>query len=256
MLQDLNSSDKGFVEVSLPPHFFLNFMKVNKFPPQQKLPPQLQKLDKKLKQAASMYEEQFLRQMVQAMRKSVDHSKMTKPSFGERLYSQQLDEEYVKNWIDRGGTGFGDMIYKELVNKFYPQLAGRGPKEIRPVDLSDRYQGMSKSITSPKEKKHTFNIQLAPQAKDKSFLQLPWEGKLVKQFEMENGEQVAHFEHPFGLISTFVFRGQMQPGLLNKSFVEGENFAQLSPEGQSLTWQIKDANSRKGSSNKENSSFN
>lgn len=204
-----------------------------------------------------MYEEQFLRQMVAAMRKSVEHSKMTEPSFGERIYSEKLDDEYVKNWIDRGGTGFGDMVYKELVDKFFPQLSNeKRPEGIRPVNLSDRYRGMSRSTSSPQEKKHTFNIMLAPQKNSESYLQVPWEGKLVKNFELASGEQVAMFEHPFGLESTFVFRGQVKPGLLNKSLTEGKNFAQLAPESQSLTWQIKDVDSRKGSSSKENSSFN
>lgn len=228
-------------------------MKTSKIPKQQ-LSPQMQKIDAKLKKAAKMYEEQFLRQMVRAMRKSVSHSAMTKPNFGERIYREQLDDKYVSGWIDRGGTGFGDMIYNQLVDKFYPQLKGAKPKVVRPVNLSDRYQGISKSITQPK--KHTFNIQLGPQKNEKSYLQLPWKGKFEKQFQLDSGEKVAMFSHPFGLKSTFVFRGQLEPGLLNKTLQEGENFAALNAEAQNMTWQITDADSRKGSSDEENSSFN
>ena len=201
-----------------------------------------------------MYEEQFLRQMVRAMRKSVGHSALTKPSFGERIYREQLDDKYVSSWIDRGGTGFGDMIYTQLAEKFFPQLLGRKIKPIRPMNLSDRYQGVSRSLSQ--SKKHTFNIQLGPQSKQRSFLSLPWQGKLEKQFELANGEKVAMFSHPFGLKSTFVFQGQLEPGLLNKTLMEGENFAQLSAQKQNLTWQISDADSRKGSPKGEKDSFN
>lgn len=216
----------------------------------------MQKIDKKLRKAAQMYEEQFLRQMVRAMRKSVSHSAITKPSFGEKIFREQLDDKYVKGWIDRGGTGFGDMIYGQLVEKFYPQLANKKVKNIRPVNLSDRYQGVSRSLTTSDKSKHTFNIKLGRQEKSQSYLQLPWEGKFEKQFQLPSGEQVAMFSHPFGLESTFVFKGVASPGLLNKTLSQGENFAQLASQEQNMTWQINHANSRKDSSGEENSSFN
>ncbi len=210
------------------------------------LSPQMKKVDRQLKKAAKMYEEQFLRQMVKAMRKSVDHSAMTKPSFGERIYKEQLDDKYVQSWVQRGGTGFGDMVYKQLVEKFYPQLQRQAPKEIRPIDITDRYQGMK--AVSPVEDKHkqVFNIELGPQKESKSYLNLPWQGKFEKEFQMASGEKVAMFSHPFGLKSTFVFRGQLKPGLLNKTLSEGENFAALSPESESMIWQIQASDSRKG----------
>lgn len=217
--------------------------------------PQLKKLDQKLRKASQMYEEQFLRKMVKAMRSSVSHSKLTQPSMGENIYREQLDDKYVDSWVQRGGVGFGDMIYNDLVEKFYPQLGRRKPKQIRPTNLSDRFQGISRSLTTPADKKHTFNLKMGQQKTTKSYLKLPWEGKLEKQFEMPNGQKVATFTHPSGLKSTFVFRGQVEPGLLNKSLLEGENFAQLSHESQNLTWQIEDANSRKGSSEGKKTSF-
>ncbi len=211
--------------------------------------PQLQKLDQKLRKASQMYEEQFLRKMVKAMRNSVSHSELTKPSMAENIFREELDDKTVNNWVDRGGVGFGDMIYKDLVEKFYPMLGAKnGPKQVRPTNLSDRFQGISRSLTSKANKKQTFNIAMGPKQAGKSYLQLPWQGKLEKQFEMPDGQKVALFSHPFGLKSTFVFQGQLEPGLLNKSLSEGENFAQLSPESQNLTWQIEDANSRKDSS--------
>lgn len=218
----------------------------------------MQKLDNKLKQAAQMYEKQFLRQMVKAMRNSVSHSAMTKPGMAENIYREQLDDKYVEGWVDNGGTGFAEMVYTELVDKFYPQLGmGRSKQKIRPVNLSDRYEGVSRSLTDKKTKKHTFNIQLGDQKGGAtSYLKIPWQAKFEKEFELAGGQRVAQFKHPSGLRSTFVFKGQLQPGLLNKTLSEGENFAQLSPESQSLTWQIQDADSRKDSANKEKTSFN
>lgn len=230
-------------------------MKVDK-PQVRQLSPQMQKLDKKLKQAANMYEKQFLRHMVRAMRKSVSHSQLTRPSMGEGIYREQLDEKYVDSWVQKGGVGFGDMIYNDLVEKFYPQLGPQKAKQLRSINLSDRFQGVSRSLTAQAENKQTFNIQLAPQNTTQSYLKLPWQGKLEKQFELNDGQKVAMFSHPFGLKSTFVFRGQLQPGLLNKTLMDGENFAQLSPDSQSMTWQVENADSRKDPSEGKNNSFN
>lgn len=230
-------------------------MKIDKNQVQQ-LNPQMQKLDRKMREASQMYEEQFLRHMVRAMRNSVDHAKMTAPSMAEGIYREQLDDEYVQSWVKQGGVGFGEMIYQDLAEKFYPQMGIRHkPKEIRPMNLSDRFQGISRSLTEKAQKKHTFLLEMGPQKTEKSYLQLPWQGKLEKEFEMEDGQKVALFSHPSGLKSTFVFQGKMEPGLLNKTLSEGENFAQLSPESQNLTWQIEDANSRKDSSELKNSDF-
>ena len=136
-------------------------MKVVKPPAQpRQLSPQMKKLDGKLRQASQMYEKQFLRQMVKAMRNSVSHSALTKPGMAEGIYREQLDDKYVDNWVNRGGTGFGEMIYRELVDKFYPQLGNNQPKPLRPVNLSDRYQGISRKLTHPNTQKQTFNIQL------------------------------------------------------------------------------------------------
>jgi flagellar protein FlgJ len=220
-------------------------MKTNKAQTQQ-LSPHMKKVDRKLKKAAKMYEEQFIRQMVKAMRKSVNHSALTKPSFGEKIYQEQLDDKYVGSWVDRGGTGFGEMVYNQLVERFYPQLQKQAPKEIRPVDITDRYKGMQKAQVPEAPGRQTFNLKLGPQKESASFLSLPWKGKFEKEFELASGEKVALFSHPFDLKSTFVFKGQLKPGLLNKTLSEGENFAALSPESDSITWQIQDTNSRKG----------
>jgi peptidoglycan hydrolase FlgJ len=229
-------------------------MKINTSPNKQ-LSPKMQELDNKLKGAAELYEKQFLRQMVKAMRDSVSHSAMTKPGMAENIYREQLDEHYVDGWVEKGGTGFADMVYNELVTKYFPQLGDNKPKHVRPVNLSDRYQGVSRSLTNPESKKHTFNINIGEQKNNSNYLKIPWKAKFEKEFQLSNGEKVAEFSHDNGLKSTFVFKGELKAGLLNKTLEQGENFALLGPESQSLTWQIQDVDSRKDSLGKENKSF-
>jgi len=211
---------------------------------------QNQQLKLKLKQAAELYEKQFLREMVKAMRKSVTHSAMTKPGMAEGIYREQLDEEYVESWVERGGTGFSDMVYQELVDKFFPHLQGKPTQahKVRPVDVSDRFAGITQSKEEPQLGRHSFRLALAPRKNNESepsYLNLPWNSKFEKAFQLDSGEQVAQVSHPSGLNSTFVFKGQLKPGLLGQTLAGGESFAQLSFDAESVSWQIQDANSRK-----------
>lgn len=217
---------------------------------QAPIPEQNLQLKQKLKRAAEMYEKQFLREMVKAMRKSVSHSAMTKPGMAEGIYREQLDEEYVESWVERGGTGFSDMVYQELVDKFFPHLQGKPTQahRVRPVNVSDRFAGITQSNEEPQVGRHSFRVAVVPQganASQPSYLNLPWKSKFEKAFQLESGEQVAQVSHPSGLSSTFVFKGQLKPGLLGQTLAEGESFAQLSFDAESFSWQIQDANSRK-----------
>jgi hypothetical protein len=73
---------------------------------------------KKIKGVAELYEKQFLREMVKQMRSTVSFSDISKPSFAEGYFSQQLDEEYVEKWGDQGGIGMGNLIYKQLLSQY------------------------------------------------------------------------------------------------------------------------------------------
>jgi hypothetical protein len=73
---------------------------------------------KKIRSVAELYEKQFLRDMVKQMRSTVSFSDISKPSFAEGYFSEQLDQEYVEKWGDRGGIGLGDMIYQQLMSQY------------------------------------------------------------------------------------------------------------------------------------------
>jgi flagellar protein FlgJ len=73
--------------------------------------------DKRVLDAAKMYEKYFLGQMMKAMRSTVAKSDLEKTSMGEGIYRDQLDDQYVDSWGERGGIGLADMIHDELVGK-------------------------------------------------------------------------------------------------------------------------------------------
>src|SRR4051812_7776266 len=76
----------------------------------------------RLREAAKLYEEQFLGEMVKAMRKTVSESDFLKPGMGEKIYRDQLDQQYVENWADQGGIGLADLIVEQFQSN-----QGQGP---------------------------------------------------------------------------------------------------------------------------------
>lgn len=101
------------------PLFFMNIKNINK---PQHTPPTL---DQQLQKAAKMYEQQFLQEMINAMKKTVEHSRMTEPSMAEKIYQDELYTQYAEKWVDNGGNGLADLIYKELKEKLIPSQHGR-----------------------------------------------------------------------------------------------------------------------------------
>ncbi len=73
--------------------------------------------DRQLREAAQMYEQHFLMEMIKAMRSTVDHSGLVPQSAAESLFQQKLDQEYAEEWAQSGGIGLADMIYQQIKEK-------------------------------------------------------------------------------------------------------------------------------------------
>jgi Rod binding domain-containing protein len=106
--------------LALTPYFFMDIKSVKPAPL-----PVKNDLDTQLKKAAKMYEQQFLGEMMRAMRKTVDHGGITKPSMAEKIYEDELQGQYVEKWADSGGNGLADVIYRELKEKIIPSQYSR-----------------------------------------------------------------------------------------------------------------------------------
>lgn len=82
-------------------------------------------LDEQLKKVSKMYEKQFLDEMMRAMRKTTTGVGITEPSMAEKIYTDELYDQYTDKWADSGGNGLADQIYKELKEKILPSQHSR-----------------------------------------------------------------------------------------------------------------------------------
>ncbi len=220
----------------------------------------LAETDKKLHEVAELYEEQFLREIIKAMRGTVPESKLIKASQGEQIYREQLDQAYVEQWGKQGGLGLQKIIYNQLVDRFGGQLGLKKPieKPSGPIPFDEHKPGMNffaPSILSTKAGQQTFEFQrvkgkipprtLPPvtsstEERPWEVIKNPWAGKILGTRQINQNEYVFDVIHDNGLKSRFVFRGSLPKGLLSSHgwLQGGAPLGLLNPEAQSFFWTV------------------
>ena len=89
----------------------------------RKQPPSKDEIRQKIREAAVMYEKHFLREMWKSMRATAPGGQGMVPSGpGQKLYQEQLDDQYIDQWSAQGGVGYSDIIYKQLIEKYGAQM--------------------------------------------------------------------------------------------------------------------------------------
>lgn len=172
--------------------------------------------DPKILQVAQMYEGQFLREMVRAMRKSVNEAGLVKTNMAEKIFREQLDDEYVDQWVNvKGGVGLSNTIYDQIVERYGDRLGIKKPQGPVPKFHSDDMK--IKMIKSGDSKGMSLKVD-APQ----SSLHSPWSGKVVQNFRTPEGMQLVKINHANQLNSIFRFLGETQNDLIGKEVAAGD----------------------------------
>jgi Rod binding domain-containing protein len=162
----------------------------------------------KIKEAAQMYEQHFLQEMVKAMRKTVTPG-FESPSFAQKLYSEQLDTQYVESWAKRGGIGLGEMIYQQLQQKLYGAQQLPRPAGPLPADTTGQLHVL------PTNKKGRADFVIRPDKQGAREVLAPWAGKLAALQALDTNDTALLIEHPDQrLDSRMVFRGHPVANLL------------------------------------------
>lgn len=197
----------------------------------------------KVDEVATLYEKQFLREMVKAMRSTVSFSDVTKPSMAENIYRDQLDSEYVEAWGDKGGIGLSELIYDQLMQRYFGDNSG-ALKAQGPIALSDRdvlrVSEVKSGVPAEAPKQVPLRVELKPDANKLGSTQLkaPWDAEVISQSKLD-GKTILSLQHTGNLKSTLIFEGvpnsDVSPGArLNK----GQTVGVLSPEINSFFWNI------------------
>jgi flagellar protein FlgJ len=215
----------------------------------------------KLKEVSQMYEKHFLNEMVKAMRSTVNESGLVKVSQGERIFREQLDQEYVGAWSNRGGIGLSDLIYEQLMQKFGAQLgldnsSGKVARPQGPLPLDEASNYHVRSISGLN--KITTHLQRADKKNSDEGegragnissvvepvpISSPWSGKLVQKIDLGIDEYFLQVSHENGLRSDLKWKGSLSPGLqAGADLYKGQPLGYLGQNLDALTWAISSQN--------------
>jgi flagellar protein FlgJ len=198
--------------------------------------------NQKVDDVAKLYEKQFLREMVKAMRGTVSASDLTKPSMAEDIYRGQLDEQYVEAWGDNGGIGLSDLIYDQLMDRFFGANAGKELRKQGPIALTDRDISRVARVRSDgpvSGKQIPLRVEVKA-ASDGGPVQVksPWDATVVSTNKVD-GKTAVTLEHMPGVRSTVIFDGvpsaEVQAG---RKLDKGQVVGVLSPEKNSFFWNL------------------
>lgn len=213
-------------------------------------------VEQKLRDVAQMYEKHFMNEMVKSMRSTVSESGFVKVNQGERIFREQLDQEYVGAWSKKGGIGLSNLIYDQLIEKYGAQL-GLRPKSSqglsRPQGPLPLNSDSDLKIQNQKQgSKEIFQIEAKSPAEGSSegvlskaslSVSAPWSGKLINKINLAADEYFLKIQHENGLQSELKWNGLLGADLeLGKNLTEGQQLGHLSPDSQRVTWAISQEN--------------
>lgn len=201
----------------------------------------------KLREVSDMYEKHFLREMTKAMRSTVQESGFIKSNQAEKIFREQLDEHYVEKWSERGGIGFSDLIYKQLIDKFGTQLGikaavekPKGPLPVNNVGYRARpfqHKGRPTSTMA-------YRIDIAPEIQGgipkpgSRDVKAPWAGAFGAVKVLEDQSLQVDIEHDNGLKSQVVFKGSLSKLSTGQKVQAGDTLGFLSSEAKSIYWTV------------------
>jgi len=212
-------------------------------PPRMMGRPEQKSPEVKLREVSDMYEKHFLREMMKAMRSTVHEGGLIQTNQAEKIFREQLDENYVDKWGEKGGIGLSDMIYGQLVEKFGVQMGIRTApvKPHGPLALD----GKSNFHATPFQragKKDAVSYRFDKDPKSavggSAEVQSPWDGILLGKQRLGEDQTLVEIEHDNGLKSQLVFKGGLSKLETGQKLQAGDTLGFLSPEAKSLYWTV------------------
>jgi len=206
------------------------------------------KLDGQLRDASQMYESYFLNEMVRAMRSTVQRDGgMLKQNFAEKIFEQQLDQQYVDGWSKKGGVGLADMIYEQINEKFQAANQKRSffPKGSMPIAPKQEPHGMPaadsiqmKSLPPGPQSQLEYRFEV-PNPSGAGFdAQAPMAGKILESRTLGEGWNTVRLDHGQGVTSEMTFPGALAQIGTGTAVEAGQRLGTLDSKLPVLAWKL------------------
>lgn len=199
------------------------------------------KQDHQLREAAKMYEQHFMREMVKAMRQASPEGGLVEKSMGEKIYSEQLDQQYVENWSGRGGVGLADLIYNNIRERYFPSAENLLPPPKGPLPLEKKNELTPadwKAKPLPLDQDKDLSLRFEGGDSTPQQVHSPWSGKVEKAFNTPDGMASIDIRHDQGLVSRMVFPGAVDGRLEGLEVQAGATLGQVRGSAPWLQWNL------------------
>ena len=195
--------------------------------------------DKKIMEAAKMYEQQFMQEMQKAMNKTVVPTE--KRSMAQEVFKGQLDQQYLQQWSDSGGVGLAEMIYSQIKERYFgnPMPRPQGPLPTNPKTVIPQADDKGLNFKIEAESKSGANGQ------DLSQVTSPWDG-VVKNKSRVGNINLITLQHAGGLNSRVAFSGPPSAISEGDSLAAGAQIGQLNAGEDQIQWRVAETNVKRG----------
>ena len=208
----------------------------------------VERQEQQLRDAAKMYENHFLGEMVKAMRTTVHHEDgLIKESYGEKIFAQQLDQKYVDGWADKGGVGLADLIYSQIKERYLGTAkkdfghagalpiapAAHGPRDVTAPDAVKM-----KMIPTGGQTGAMYRFEV-PAADGGSFsAQAPLAGRVAQAERLGDNWNAVTLDHGRGLTSELTFPGDLTQIGTDQAVAAGQKLGSLDPKTPVVAWKL------------------
>lgn len=208
----------------------------------------------KLREVADMYEKHFIKEMMKQMKSTVSEGTgMFKKNNAEKIFQEQLDDEYSTQWNKQGRFGMSDMIYDQLMDRYGSQfgLKENLEKPSGPIELNQKKHEI-KDLKSTNE----FSIKIeskvpAGSTKENQTVKNPWAGTLQSKEMMNEDHTLYKIKHDNGLESLIMIQGGSSDKtrfLSSGDYLQAGDELGLAQETSPLFWTVR-SNSKEAENN-------
>ena len=200
--------------------------------------------EKQLREAAKMYENHFLGEMMKAMRSTVHHEDgFIKKGYGEKIFAEQLDQKYVDGWAEKGGVGLADLIYSQIKER-YLGTAKKDfghPTGALPITPPKNPQGLKmpeavkmKPLPPSAENSLEYRFEV-PRGEHNA--QAPLPGK-VASLDRRDGWSSIGLDHGRGVTSEVNFPGDLAQIAVGDDVAAGATLGKVDPASPVVAWKL------------------
>ncbi len=145
-------------------------------------------------------------------------------------------------WGKRGGVGFSDLIYDQLIDRF-GALVGKGKitKPHGPLPMTEQANSSVTFRRTGQANPQDLNLKISPKEGRWPSLDLksPWAGTLLSKQSLGNEENLLEIRHENGLLGKYVFKGMPAQLAERASLAPGQLLGRISPDSGALYWNLR-----------------